>query len=90
MASQNTTNDYVFTCLPLYYRVCVYGGGSRRDQIGSVENGAEIIICTPGRLNDLIQAKVIDIATITYLVLDEGKISNIIAQNVNIALLLFS
>lgn len=90
MASQNTTNDYVFTCLSLIYRVCVYGGGSRRDQIGSVENGAEIIICTPGRLNDLIQAKVIDIATITYLVLDEGKISNIIAQNVNIALLLFS
>lgn len=90
MASQNTTNDYVFTCLSLNYRVCVYGGGSRRDQIGSVENGAEIIICTPGRLNDLIQAKVIDIATITYLVLDEGKIINIIAQNVKMALLLFS
>ncbi|XP_073817416.1 probable ATP-dependent RNA helicase DDX43 [Musca autumnalis] len=52
--------------------VCIYGGGSRRDQIGSVENGAEIIICTPGRLNDLIQANVIDIATITYLVLDEA------------------
>lgn len=53
-------------------RVCIYGGGSRRDQIGSMEQGAEIIICTPGRLNDLIQAKVIDIASITYLVLDEA------------------
>ncbi|XP_005185716.2 probable ATP-dependent RNA helicase DDX43 [Musca domestica] len=52
--------------------VCIYGGGSRRDQIGNVESGAEIIICTPGRLNDLIQANVIDIATITYLVLDEA------------------
>ncbi|KAI8130502.1 putative ATP-dependent RNA helicase DDX43 [Lucilia cuprina] len=52
--------------------VCVYGGGNRRDQIGCVESGAEIIICTPGRLNDLIQAKVIDVATITYLVLDEA------------------
>ncbi|XP_013119607.1 probable ATP-dependent RNA helicase DDX43 [Stomoxys calcitrans] len=52
--------------------VCVYGGGSRREQIGSVEGGVEIIICTPGRLNDLIQAKVIDVATITYLVLDEA------------------
>lgn len=90
MASQNTIKDYVLTCLSVLYRVCVYGGGSRRDQIGSVENGAEIIICTPGRLNDLIQAKVIDIATITYLVLDEGKTTNIIALNVNIAFLLFS
>lgn len=52
--------------------VCVYGGGNRRDQIGCVEGGVEIIICTPGRLNDLIQAKVIDVATITYLVLDEA------------------
>ncbi|KAM7360860.1 putative ATP-dependent RNA helicase DDX43 [Cochliomyia hominivorax] len=52
--------------------VCVYGGGNRHDQIGCVESGAEIIICTPGRLNDLIQAKVIDVATITYLVLDEA------------------
>ncbi|KAH8417757.1 hypothetical protein KR222_005325 [Zaprionus bogoriensis] len=52
--------------------VCVYGGGDRKMQISDVERGAEIIICTPGRLNDLVQAKVIDISTITYLVLDEA------------------
>ncbi|XP_017849519.1 probable ATP-dependent RNA helicase DDX43 [Drosophila busckii] len=52
--------------------VCVYGGGSRKMQISDVERGAEIIICTPGRLNDLVQAKVIDVSTITYLVLDEA------------------
>ncbi|XP_060651017.1 probable ATP-dependent RNA helicase DDX43 [Drosophila nasuta] len=52
--------------------VCVYGGGSRQMQISDVERGAEIIICTPGRLNDLVQAGVIKVSTITYLVLDEA------------------
>ncbi|EDV43013.1 uncharacterized protein Dana_GF16725 [Drosophila ananassae] len=52
--------------------VCVYGGGDRRMQISDVERGAEIIICTPGRLNDLVQANVINVSSITYLVLDEA------------------
>eukprot|EP00099_Drosophila_melanogaster_P022317 NP_649767.1 uncharacterized protein Dmel_CG7878 [Drosophila melanogaster] len=52
--------------------VCVYGGGNRNMQISDLERGAEIIICTPGRLNDLIMANVIDVSTITYLVLDEA------------------
>nr|CAD7411683.1 unnamed protein product [Timema cristinae] len=36
--------------------VCIYGGGSRRDQVNIVKQGVEIIIATPGRLNDLVQA----------------------------------
>lgn len=53
--------------------VCVYGGGNRNAQIGDIQKGVEIIIATPGRLNDLVEAKVIDVCTITYLVLDEGE-----------------
>ncbi|XP_037928143.1 probable ATP-dependent RNA helicase DDX43 [Teleopsis dalmanni] len=52
--------------------VCIYGGGSRREQIRDFKEGAECIICTPGRLNDLVQAKVIDITSVTYLILDEA------------------
>ncbi|XP_055524645.1 probable ATP-dependent RNA helicase DDX43 [Wyeomyia smithii] len=52
--------------------LCLYGGGDRRTQINKVESGVEIIIATPGRLNDLVHAKVIDITSITYLVLDEA------------------
>lgn len=52
--------------------VCIYGGGNRRDQINNVQSGVEIIICTPGRLNDLIEAKIIDVSSVTYLVLDEA------------------
>ncbi|XP_054747630.1 probable ATP-dependent RNA helicase DDX43 [Anastrepha obliqua] len=52
--------------------VCVYGGGNRREQISNVQDGVEIIICTPGRLNDLIEANVINVSSVTYLVLDEA------------------
>ncbi|KAG8224027.1 hypothetical protein J437_LFUL001104 [Ladona fulva] len=52
--------------------VCVYGGGNRREQVTNVRKGVEIIIATPGRLNDLIQDGVIDVTSVTYLVLDEA------------------
>ncbi|ESP00563.1 hypothetical protein LOTGIDRAFT_112416, partial [Lottia gigantea] len=52
--------------------VCVYGGGNRREQIGSVTKGVEIIVATPGRLNDLIMNEVIDVRSVTYVVLDEA------------------
>ena len=52
--------------------VCVYGGGSRRNQINVVTQGVEIVVATPGRLNDLIRSGFIDVSTVSYLVLDEA------------------
>ncbi|XP_076763300.1 putative ATP-dependent RNA helicase DDX43 [Xylocopa sonorina] len=52
--------------------VCVYGGGSRKDQVNIVTKGVEIVIATPGRLNDLVEAKILNVSSITYLVLDEA------------------
>uniref|UniRef100_A0A6G3ME19 RNA helicase n=1 Tax=Henneguya salminicola TaxID=69463 RepID=A0A6G3ME19_HENSL len=52
--------------------VCIYGGGSRREQINTVERGVEIVIATPGRLNDLISNNIISLTSVTYLVLDEA------------------
>ncbi|XP_017884968.1 probable ATP-dependent RNA helicase DDX43 [Ceratina calcarata] len=52
--------------------VCIYGGGNRKEQINVVTKGVEIVIATPGRLNDLVEAKILNISTITYLVLDEA------------------
>lgn len=54
------------------FRVCIYGGGDRAGQIANVRNGVEIIIATPGRLNDLVNNGVIKVESITYLVLDEA------------------
>ncbi|KAF8774859.1 probable ATP-dependent RNA helicase DDX43 [Argiope bruennichi] len=52
--------------------VCIYGGGSRRDQINVVTKGVDIVIATPGRLNDLVMNKIINVSGVTYLVLDEA------------------
>ncbi|KAF2900354.1 hypothetical protein ILUMI_05836 [Ignelater luminosus] len=52
--------------------VCIYGGGSRREQVNIVTQGVDIVIATPGRLNDLVQNGIITVKSITYVVLDEA------------------
>ncbi|XP_043251393.1 probable ATP-dependent RNA helicase DDX43 [Colletes gigas] len=52
--------------------VCVYGGGSRKEQVNIVLKGVEIVIATPGRLNDLVEANILNVSSVTYLVLDEA------------------
>ncbi|XP_078069558.1 putative ATP-dependent RNA helicase DDX43 [Mustelus asterias] len=52
--------------------ICIYGGGSRKDQINGVTKGVDIVIATPGRLNDLQMNNYINLKSITYLVLDEA------------------
>ena len=51
---------------------CIYGGGSREQQINICTKGVEIIIGTPGRLHDLIKAGVINVTSVTFLVMDEA------------------
>ncbi|CAL1577940.1 unnamed protein product [Knipowitschia caucasica] len=55
-----------------YKSVCIYGGGDRRGQINLVRGGVDIVIATPGRLNDLQMNELINLRSITYLVLDEA------------------
>ncbi|KAJ2881734.1 pre-mRNA processing RNA-helicase, partial [Coemansia asiatica] len=55
--------------------VCAYGGSGIKDQIGELKRGAEIVVCTPGRLIDLLCAnsgRVTNLHRVTYLVLDEA------------------
>ncbi|XP_012327205.2 probable ATP-dependent RNA helicase DDX43 [Aotus nancymaae] len=52
--------------------VCVYGGGNRDEQIKGLRKGVDIIIATPGRLNDLQMNNFVNLKNITYLVLDEA------------------
>ncbi|CAD6199340.1 unnamed protein product [Caenorhabditis auriculariae] len=55
-----------------YRSVCVYGGGGRNQQMDVCKGGVEIVIATPGRLADLSAVGVIDLARVTYAVLDEA------------------
>ena len=52
--------------------VCIYGGGDRRAQVEVVNSGIEIVIATPGRLNDLCMSRELDLSSVSYLVLDEA------------------
>ncbi|XP_027458679.1 probable ATP-dependent RNA helicase DDX43 isoform X1 [Zalophus californianus] len=52
--------------------VCIYGGGDRNGQIQDLKKGVDIIIATPGRLNDLQMNNFINLRNVTYLVLDEA------------------
>lgn len=44
----------IFYCFFLFVSVCIYGGGNRREQVKIVTEGVDIVIATPGRLNDLV------------------------------------
>ncbi|XP_065842344.1 probable ATP-dependent RNA helicase DDX46 [Oscarella lobularis] len=55
--------------------VCVYGGTGISEQIADLKRGAEIIVCTPGRMIDMLAAnsgRVTNTRRVTYLVLDEA------------------
>uniref|UniRef100_A0A915JC65 RNA helicase n=1 Tax=Romanomermis culicivorax TaxID=13658 RepID=A0A915JC65_ROMCU len=52
--------------------VCAYGGGSKYEQSKALQEGAEIVVCTPGRLIDLIKIKATNLQRVTYLVFDEA------------------
>eukprot|EP00794_Sanderia_malayensis_P003420 gene3420-3911_t len=52
--------------------VAVYGGGNKWEQTKALQQGAEIVIATPGRLIDLIKAKATNLRRVTYLVFDEA------------------
>lgn len=51
---------------------CVYGGVPRRQQADALRRGAEIVIATPGRLLDFLEAGVTNLRRVTYLVMDEA------------------
>jgi ATP-dependent RNA helicase RhlE len=48
------------------------GGESMTKQIKALSSGADIIVATPGRLNDLIMRRVVSLKTIEMFVLDEA------------------
>jgi len=51
---------------------CVYGGVSQVPQVEALRAGVDILVATPGRLNDLIGQGLCDLRTITIFTLDEA------------------
>lgn len=57
--------------LPLKCAV-IFGGVSQKPQEIALQKGVDILVATPGRLNDLIQQKLVDLKDVGMLILDEA------------------
>ncbi|KAL0924043.1 hypothetical protein M5K25_004847 [Dendrobium thyrsiflorum] len=58
-----------FNCVP------VYGGSGVAQQISELKRGAEIVVCTPGRMIDILctsAGKITNLRKVTYFVMDEA------------------
>ncbi|GJN12562.1 hypothetical protein PR202_ga30848 [Eleusine coracana subsp. coracana] len=55
--------------------VAVYGGSGVAQQISELKRGAEIVVCTPGRMIDILctsSGKITNLRRVTFLVMDEA------------------
>lgn len=51
---------------------CLYGGAPKGPQLKELDRGADIVVATPGRLNDILEMKMINFSQVSLLVLDEA------------------
>ncbi|XP_065878806.1 DEAD-box ATP-dependent RNA helicase 46 [Euphorbia lathyris] len=51
---------------------CLYGGAPKGPQLKELDRGADIVVATPGRLNDILEMRRISLGQVSYLVLDEA------------------
>lgn len=58
--------------IPTIKVTAVYGGASIENQIKQLLQGPQIIVATPGRLNDMIRRKRVDFSNVKWVVLDEA------------------
>ena len=60
------TENLPFSVVP------VYGGAPIYNQIAAIRKKCDIVVGTPGRVNDLIRRDKLDLSSIRYLILDEA------------------
>ena len=54
------------------HTVAVYGGASITEQAREIKRGAQVIVATPGRMQDMINRGLVNIKNISYCILDEA------------------
>ncbi|MGQ7870103.1 DEAD/DEAH box helicase [Sunxiuqinia sp. sy24] len=55
-----------------FKNIAVYGGADIGKQIRELRNGGQVVVGTPGRVQDLIRRKVLNVSQIRWMVLDEA------------------
>ncbi|PKI79190.1 hypothetical protein CRG98_000482 [Punica granatum] len=51
---------------------CLYGGAPKGPQLRDLDRGVDVVVATPGRLNDILEMRRISLMQVSYLVLDEA------------------
>jgi ATP-dependent RNA helicase RhlE len=72
LANQIDSNAKSYSSAARLRTALIVGGESASAQIKAIKSGADILIATPGRLNDLIERGVVPLKNIEVLVLDEA------------------
>jgi len=72
LAQQIQEQSVLFGASSRIRSTCVFGGASKGPQLRDIERGSEIVIATPGRLLDFLDAGKFDLKRCTYLCLDEA------------------
>ena len=52
--------------------VAVYGGANIQEQAREISRGAQVVVATPGRMQDMMRRRMVDITKLSYCVLDEA------------------
>uniref|UniRef100_A0A0N4ZV91 RNA helicase n=1 Tax=Parastrongyloides trichosuri TaxID=131310 RepID=A0A0N4ZV91_PARTI len=52
--------------------VCAYGGGNKYEQSKDLKDYADLVVCTPGRMIDLVKDGATNLQNVTFLVYDEA------------------
>ena len=74
LAVQIDTEAQKFSRTSGLLTACLYGGTSKGPQIAKLKQGVDLVVATPGRCNDLAEMGMLDLSSVDYLVLDEGKL----------------
>lgn len=75
LANQIYNDIKVFTKHLQIRAVCIYGGANVSGQLSDLKKGSEIVVCTPGRMIDVLttsNGKITNLSRVTYVVLDEA------------------
>lgn len=56
----------------VFYLKCLYGGAPKGPQLRELDRGADVVVATPGRLNDILEMNRVSLRQVSYLVLDEA------------------
>ncbi|KAL2246701.1 UNVERIFIED_CONTAM: ATP-dependent RNA helicase-like protein DB10 [Sesamum indicum] len=51
---------------------CLYGGAPKGPQLKDLDRGVDVVVATPGRLNDILEMNRVSLHQVSYLVLDEA------------------